>query len=247
MTLRALVVRSGAIPFSAESRSLSFEVLEKSSHAIETRVSGGEALDEPADLAIFTSQIAARRLAEEPGLLERFRRALSGGRVGAVGEVTAESLRAIGLPPDIVGAGSSDSFLKRLPATLSGRRVLLPSGADAAEDLAQELSRRGARVARLVLYRKVLRPSDPEVERVLLAGSFFAFFPTSPSAALWLFGGLSAAGMERLRRIPAAVLGRFTRRYLGAHGIERVVVAREATFGAAAEALERLADESRPA
>jgi uroporphyrinogen-III synthase len=68
-----------------------------------------------------------------------------------------------------------------------------------------------------------------------------AFFPSSPSAALWLFNGLSPRSMDRIRKVPAAVLGRFTQRYLESHGIERVEVAREATFAAAAAVLVRLA------
>ena len=124
---------------------------------------------------------------------------------------------------------------------MSGTRVVLPRGADASEDLAEELSRRGARVARLVVYRKVPRPPDREIDRDVAAGSLAAFFPSSPSAALWLFNGLSPRSMDRIRKIPAAVLGRVTQRYLESHGIERVEVASEATFAAAAEVLVRLA------
>jgi uroporphyrinogen III methyltransferase/synthase len=239
-----LVVRSGIVPFS-EGSGLPLDVVEKSSHAIEPSISGSEALDEPADLAIFTSQVAVRRLFEEADLLARFHGAMAGGRIAAVGQATADALRAQGVTPDLVAAGSSDTILHRLPARLSGTRVLLPRGADASEELAEELSRRGARVARLVVYRKIPRPRDAQVDRDVRAGAFAAFFPSSPSAALWLFNGLSPDSMERLRHVPAAVLGRFTQRYLESHGIERVEVAREATFAAAAEVLVRLAADAR--
>jgi uroporphyrinogen III methyltransferase/synthase len=209
-------------------------------------VEGEAALDEPADLAVFTSQIAVRRLFENPELLARFQGSLAGGRIAAVGQVTAEALRSRGLAPDLVAAGSVATILDRLPARLSGTRVVLPRGSDASEELADELARRGAKVAPLVLYRKVPRPKDPEIERGVAAGEFAAFFPSSPSAALWLFSGLSPASMARLRRIPAAVLGRFTQRYLQAHGIERVEVAREANFASVAELLVRLAAGPRP-
>ena len=240
MNAQVLVVRSGVVPFS-EASGLPIQVVEKSSHAIEPWISGADALDEPADLAIFTSRVAVRRLFDERDLLARFQGALARGRIAAVGQGTAEALRAQGISPDLVAAGSSDGILDRLPVRMSGTRVLLPRGADASEELAEGLSHRGARVARLVVYRKVPRPKDPEVDREVGAGAFAAFFTSSPSAALWLFNGLSPESMDRIRRIPAAVLGRFTQRYLESHGIERVEVAREATFAAAAEVLLRLA------
>lgn len=243
MSRPVLVVRSGVVPFS-EGKVPPLDLVEKSSHAIEPWVSGEDALEEPADLAIFTSQIAVRRLFEERDLLARFQGALAGGRIAAIGQATAEALRAHGMTPDLVAAGSSESILDRLPAHLAGTRVVLARGADASEDLAEELSRRGARIARLVVYRKVPRPADPELDREVGAGVFAAFFPSSPSAALWLFKGLSPESMARLRRTPAAVLGRFTQRYLEAHGIERVEVAREPSFAAAAEVLARLAGEA---
>jgi uroporphyrinogen III methyltransferase/synthase len=233
------------IPFS-EGRELPIEVVEKSSHEIEPSVTGQEALDEPADLAIFTSQIAVRRLFEESELERKFRRALAAGRVAAVGRATADALTAHGVAPDVIARGAADTILDRLPLHLSGTRVILPRGSDASNELSDELVRRGAHVAPIVLYRKVPRPTDPEIENDVDAGAFAAFFPSSPSAALWLFSGLSPAAMARLRRVPAAVLGRFTQRYLEAHGIERVEVAREASFAAAAELLVRLAGGPRP-
>lgn len=241
MKARALVVRSGAIPFSLGEETLRVELVEKVSHAIEPLLSGEEALASPAHLAIFTSQVAVRRLSEEVGLLGQLRQCVAAGSVVAVGAGTAEALRTLGIAPDIVAAGSTADVLDRLPRKLAGWRVILPRGEDASEELAEGLTGRGARVAPLVLYRKVANPPDPDLERDIREGAFGAFCPTSPSAARWVFASLGEPAMARLRRIPAAVLGRFTRRYLEAHGIERVEIAREASFAAAAELLERLA------
>lgn len=241
MRPRVLVVRSGVTPFSTGREGLSVEIVEKPSHDVEPLVSGEEALDAPADLAIFTSQIAVRRLFEERSVLTRFQGALAGGQIASVGPATAEALKSHGLQPHLVAGGSSASILDQIPRRLHGSRVILPRGEDAARELPDELERRGAKAFPLVLYRKMPRPCDPTIEEGLRGAAFAAFFPTSPSAALWLFKGLSCEAMDHLRRIPAAVLGRFTRRYLGAHGIERVEVAHEPTFAAAAEVLERLA------
>ncbi len=247
MKPRALVIRSGAISFSAGRELLRVELVEKTSHSIQPYVSGEDVLDRPATLAVFTSQVAVQRLFEETWLLSHFRGALAGGKVAAVGQATAEALRKIGIEPDIVAGGSAQSVLDRIPGNLEGWRVILPRGRDASEELGERLAARGAEVAPLVLYRKVPNPADYELETEILAGSFAAFCPTSPSAARWLFTGIGDAAMQRLQKTPAAVLGPFTRRYLKAHGIERVEVAREASFPAAAALLESLAAEASQA
>src|ERR1700726_2899783 len=92
VSVRALVVRSGENPFPFAPGPLPVEIVEKVSHSIEPLQEGVEQLDSPADLAIFTSQVAVRRLSEEPGLLDRFRKAISGGRIAAVGAATAAAL-----------------------------------------------------------------------------------------------------------------------------------------------------------
>lgn len=241
MTPRALVVRSGANPHPFASGPLRVEIVERVSHSVEPFVSGGEALGPTAQLAIFTSQIAVRRLFEEKALLDRFREAISGGRVAAVGQATAEALRAGRIEPSIVAAGSGQSVLDRLPSRLEGWRILLPRGEDATEELPEALIRRGASVARVVLYRKIPRPPDPELEKEMLERPFAAFCTTSPAAARWLFGAVGEQALGRLRDTPAVVLGRFTGRFLAAHGITRIQVAREATFVEAASLLEALA------
>jgi uroporphyrinogen-III synthase len=121
---------------------------------------------------------------------------------------------------------------------------VLPRGEDANPDLPQRLVERGAQVAPLLLYRKVPRPHDADLDHEIAAGRFAAFFASSPSAARWLFTGMADPALTRLRDTPAVVLGPFTRRYLEAHGVVSVRVAREASFPAAAELLETLAASS---
>jgi uroporphyrinogen-III synthase len=177
----------------------------------------------------------------EPELRERFEWALAGGRIAAVGAATAAALRSRGVEPDIVAEGSGASVLRRLPPDLGGCRVLLPRGEDATKELPEELARRGAEVACLVLYRKVPQPHDAGLEREILEKPFGVFCATSPSAARWLFDGLGRAATARLCATPAAVLGRSTARFLEGRGVARVSVAPEATFGAVTRLLESLA------
>ena len=83
----------------------------------------------------------------------------------------------------IVAAGSSESVLADLPHHLEGQRVLLPRGQDASEELPAGLAQRGAHVLPIVLYRKVLRPRDGNLDSEIVESPFAAFCATSPAAA----------------------------------------------------------------
>lgn len=246
MRPRVLVVRSGENPIPFASEPLSIEVVEKLSHTIVPLLAAEDALERPADLAIFTSQIAVRRLFEETRLLAMFREAIGGGKIAAVGPATAAALERRGLAAVIVATGSTENVLAKLPKRLEGVRVLLPRGEDASEELREGLIQRGALVVPLVLYRKTARPHDPELDREITERPFVAFCTTSPAAARWLFTGLTEAALERIRGTPAVVLGRFTGRFLASHRVARVEVAPEATFRAAAQLLATLAAEPSP-
>ncbi len=241
MTARVLVVRSGenALPFSPDIANL--QIVEKISHQIVPVAPEGGVFAQPADLAVFTSQIAVRRATEDPALRAAFAAAIRAGKIAAVGPATAEALANSGFPPTIVARGSAENILEELPARLDGWRVLLPRGEDASEELSEGLIHRGARVAPVVLYRKIPRPADPGMSREILELPFAAFCATSPAAARWLLDGLSAAATGKLRKTPAVVLGRFTARFLDSHGVERIEVSPEATFSAAAEVLAAMA------
>lgn len=245
MKPRVLVIRSGENPFPFAPEESPVEIVEKISHKIVPLTLGQEALQHPIDLAVFTSQVAVRRLFEEAGLLAPFRGAIRAGQIAAVGPATANALEARGMAPAIVARGSAENILEKLPSRLDGQRVLLPRGEDASEELPERLIQRGARVAPLVLYRKVARRKDPDIEREIVERPFAAFCTTSPAAARWLFSGLSEAALERLRRTPAVVLGRFSGRFLASHGIARVVSAPEASFSSAARLLAKLAVEDQ--
>jgi uroporphyrinogen III methyltransferase / synthase len=244
---QALVIRSGAIAFPRPPASAGVEIVETVSHTVDPLPSSLDALSEPAALAVFTSQIAVRLLLENPETAVRFRKCLAGGKVAAVGDATAESLARYGVAVSIVAAGSGSSVIDRLPRRLDGWRVLLPRGEDATHDLPEALAGRGARLAPMVLYRKAPVAFDAALEEAIAGGRFAAFCPTSPAAARWLFAGASDAAMSRLRELPAVVLGRFTGRYLGSHGIARVEVAPEANFASVLGLLVSLARRGGPA
>jgi uroporphyrinogen-III synthase len=239
---RVLVVRSGANPFVHLAPSARVEIVEKVSHTIEPVQPAG-VIECPCDLVIFTSQVAVERAFGDPALSARFREAVAGARLIAVGPVTSEALVGRGLRVDLVAKGSAESVLEQLPDRLTGQRVLLPCGEDAAAELPERLRARGARATRLVLYRKIPTPPDPALAREILERPFAAFCATSPSAGSWLFTGVGEAAAAKLRATPAVVLGRFTRRLLESHGVRRIEVTGEARFSEAVAALEHLAGE----
>jgi len=238
---RVLVVRSGANPFARLSLGSGVELVERSSHTIVPVAVPASALSQPADLVIFTSQVSVERVLGDASLSQAVRAAAKKGRIVAVGEATASALGRHGLPPDVVAGGSAEAILASLPRHLEGSTVLLPCGDDGAIEMDEALLSRGAKVERVVVYEKVPVPADRALSEEIEREPFAAFCTTSPSAARWLFRSVSDDAAARLRATPAVVLGRFTRRYLESHGVERIAVADEPRFDAAARLLERLA------
>lgn len=244
---RVLVVRSGANPFLSIGKSSAVEVVERSSHAIEKVEVPAERAEGRPDLILFTSQVAVERVATDPRLGFLLAAVGKGARLAAVGSVTAEALAEHGLPPRITAAGSAEALLEKLPRNLAGWKVVFPCGDDAAEELPAELRARGARVERIVVYRKIPRPHDPELDREILEEPFAAFCTTSPSAVRWLFEGLSPEAGARLRQTDAVVLGPTTRRYLEELGVQRIAITPTPSFSEALRLLEYLATGPRAA
>ena len=75
-------------------------------------------------------------------------------RVAAVGPVTAEAVRALGVEPSFVAQRASEDIAAGL-GQLDGARVLLPQADIADPRLAEELRGRGATVDAVVAYRTV--------------------------------------------------------------------------------------------
>jgi uroporphyrinogen III methyltransferase/synthase len=244
---RVLVIRSGANPFLRVGESETVEVVEHSSHEIRPVAPPVGSVAGPANLCAFTSQVAVERVARDAELRASILEATRGGRIAAVGSATEGALRARGIEPDLVAGGSVEDLLEALPRRLDGWTVLLPCGEDAAAELPEELHARGAHVSRIVVYRKAPLPRPAGLEREIRDGAYAAFCTTSPAAARWLFDGLDPDAAERLKQTPAVVLGRFTRRSLEAHGVERIAVAPEPRFESALKLLEQLASDSNAA
>ena len=237
---RVLVVRSGEKPFLEAAGESRVEVVERITHDVVAVEPDARSLEGPFDLTLFTSRSAVTH-GLEGGSGIALRSIVVGARRGAVGEATAAALRAAGLAPEFVAAGSAEALLAVLPVRLDGVRVLLPCGEDASPVLPEGLARRGARVWRCVVYRKVARPSDAALTAELLGSGFAAFCATSPAAARWLLDSAGPAGAPSLRGIPAVVLGNATGAFLRRRGVEQVEFAAKPRFSDALALLEALA------
>ena len=235
---RVLVVRSGTRSVLEDGPPPDVEVIERVSHTIESAGSP-EPVGE-ADLAIFTSRVAVAH-ALGAGAAAPVRRALGRARFAAVGVSTAAALRDLGIEADTVAGGSAEALLAILPGRLDGLRVLWPCGEDAGGRLADELARRGAKVERRVVYRKIPAPRDAALSREVAERRFAAFAATSPAAFIWLWEGLGEEGRVRLRETPAVALGPSTRAALSERGISRIETAAEASFPEALKMLAALA------
>jgi uroporphyrinogen-III synthase len=190
-------------------------------------------------MALFTSRIAVAR-ALEGALGAAVRGCVRRKGIVAVGPATGAALLAAGIVPALVAAGSAASVLEALALRLDGVVILFPCGEDALAELPAGLEARGARVHRVVVYRKVANPPPAELSDELRGRPFSAACATSPAAARWLFAALEPEDAERLRGTPWAVLGPETRRCLESLGVRRIALA-GARFPAALALLEKLA------
>ncbi|HUE17419.1 MAG TPA: uroporphyrinogen-III C-methyltransferase [Planctomycetaceae bacterium] len=108
------------------------------------------------DWLVFTSvngvEALLGRLWEQGGDARR----LGGLRIAAIGPATGESLRRFGLRPDLVPpAYRAESLAAELRPHVSGKRVLWARADRGREVLPQELTKAGAAIEPLVVYRNV--------------------------------------------------------------------------------------------
>ena len=97
---------------------------------------------------VFTSVNGVAAVGERLGSIGE------GARVAAVGPVTADAVRALGVEPSFVAARAADDISGGL-GPLDGARVLLPQADIADPRLADELRAKGATVDAVVAYRTV--------------------------------------------------------------------------------------------
>ena len=177
-------------------------------------------------------------------------RAFSGLKVAAVGEVTANSLQAWGIEPDLVpqgeqsAAGLAAEFPPYDDVLDPINRVFLPRADIATETLAEGLKDLGWEVEDVTAYRTVrATPPPAPVREAIKTGKFDAVVFTSSSTVRNLVG---IAGKPHASTI-IAVIGPATARTCEEHGLRVDVIAAKPSVVDLADALASFAAQRRDA
>ena len=188
----------------------------------------------------FTSVNAVKAVREKLQECGLDARAFAGLKIAAVGGVTADSLRAWGLEPDLIPAGeqSARGLLEDWPPyddVLDPiNRVLLPRADIATDTLVAGLQEMGWEVDDVTAYRTVrAAPPPAEVRDAIKSGAFDAVLFTSSSTVRNLVG---IAGKPHPNTVIACI-GPATAKTAEEHGLRVDVLAPEASAVALVDAL----------
>ncbi|MGH8824228.1 MAG: uroporphyrinogen-III synthase [Jiangellaceae bacterium] len=234
-SLSAALRRSGAVP--EEVPTISVEP-PRNPQQIDKAVRG--MVEGRYEWIAFTSGNALRAVKEKLAEYGLDARALSGLKVAAVGEKTAEALRAWGIEPDLLPSGeqSARGLLLDWPPydeVLDPiNRVFLPRADIATETLAAGLVEMGWEVDDVTAYRTV-RAAPPAVETrdAIKSGKFDAVVFTSSSTVRNLVG---IAGKPHTSTVVACI-GPATAKTAEEHGLRVDVLAAEPSIEVLADAL----------
>lgn len=191
---------------------------------------------------LVVSPFAAECLAEA---LDRYWPQLPAGiDYYAVGAATAEALhRLLGvrvrIPPPEAGEDTSEALLTlRSLQRLDNERALLVAGEGGRTLLADTLTERGARMARLAVYRRLLIPPPPALHQRLSTGDYQALVVSSGEILEHLARWCSPAALNQ----PLIVSSTRLATLAGELGFRLPVVASGATPAALAAAVARVRD-----
>jgi uroporphyrinogen-III synthase len=134
----------------------SFSALDSALRALDTRAY---------EWVAFLSANAVTFVMKRVRALSLGAKVISQARVAAVGETTARSLKACGVPVDLLPDSFSAKALAEALGTGHGR-VLVPRAEDAPTDALDPLRSRGWLVDEVVAYRTLLAPEEAGVQLV---------------------------------------------------------------------------------
>jgi uroporphyrinogen III methyltransferase/synthase len=167
-------------------------------------------------------------------------RALAGSKIAAVGQATADALRARGLVPDVMPERFiSTELLPLLPEDQRGLRIAVVRAAEGRDELLDELRRRGGAVDLVVAYRTVAADYDLDELRTLIANdSIDAVTFTSASTVDHFFAKLTEDERTRvLQRAKLVSIGAATSEAIARYGRGPDLVAPKATVQSMHDAL----------
>lgn len=195
------------------------------------------------DWLLLTSQNAVRALQERCGVLDlRLAKSFADAKIAAVGPASAQAAKDAGLEVLYVASKYQGVALaNELAEQLLGKRILLPRSDKANPDLVRALMAHGGEVTEVIAYKTVL-PSQGEIEktRAQLKRGADAILFFSPSAVRHFRDVTGEQEFARLAEASAfAAIGPVTEDALREAGVERIIVAHEATLPALISELAR--------
>jgi uroporphyrinogen III methyltransferase/synthase len=175
-------------------------------------------------------------------------RALGGLEVAAIGPATAERLTGYGILPDFVPEKYVAEHVVQglVELEIKGKKVLIPRAEKAREVLPEELSKAGAQVDVLPVYRTSLAASDPEEVRQALAEERIDYVTFTSSSTVDNFFKLVPAEeiKKHLGHLRLACIGPITAKTLQGYGFTPHIQPEEFTMPALVQAI--LEDAAQP-
>ena len=193
------------------------------------------------DWVFFTSQNALRAVQQRCATLGlALPQIFSAVKIAAVGPATAEAVTAAGLTVNFISRiHTGVALAEELSAEEKRKRVFLPRSDRANPDLVEVLNLHGWQVTPVVAYKTVSPNSDSsETQEYLLRGDADAILFFSPSAVHHLRDLLGAQRFRDLSRQSVFVaIGPVSENALKAEGVDRILLAADATVAAAVATL----------
>ena len=189
---------------------------------------------------IFTSPNGVRSFFERLRENGDDARSLAGVMVAAVGDTTANDLRAHGIIPDLVPEKfQSSALLPLLDADQKGIRTAVIRAEEGREELIDELRRRGGEVDLGIAYRTIAADYDiDELRRLIAENAIDAVTFTSASTVDHFLGKLSAEERSKISsRAILASIGPTTTEAIKRYGRGPDVEAKNATIAALLDAV----------
>lgn len=191
------------------------------------------------DWILFTSQNAVKAVRERASELRiDLQRACGHVKAGAVGRATAEEAQLAGFRVTHVASRAQGlALVDDLGAEFRSKKILFPRSDRANPELVRALEACGARVTEVIAYRTVSGETGGDAGRAEVARADAVLF-FSPSAVTGFreIAGLQAAKEFSERGVIAAI-GPVTNAALKAAGIERAIVAEDASVAGIVDAL----------
>ena len=180
---------------------------------------------------IFTSANGVEAFFSRIRALDLDSRVFGGVKIGAIGPATAAALAGRGIKADLVPSEYVSESLVQAMADqeLKGRRVLLPRADIGREELAEGLTRLGARVDQLVAYRTIIPEESRGRARDLLKDGGVDLVTFTSSSTVRNTLDLLDGDSSLLSDAVVACIGPITATAAQGSGLHVDVVAREYT------------------